>query len=83
MADVPDLMVTPDHAGPVADAVVAWRLCADLPPVQRAAVVLRFWEDRNYVEIADALGCTEATARSHVHRALTKLRTRLAAGDLR
>lgn len=71
----------PDHADAVADAAVAWQLCEDLAPAQRAAVVLRFWEDRSFAEIGEALGCTEATARSHVHRALTKLRTRLVAGE--
>jgi len=30
--------------------------------------------------IADALGCAEATARSHVHRATRQLRSRLAGG---
>lgn len=72
---------TPDHADAVADAAEAAALCDELPPAQRAAVVLRFWHDLGFAEIGDTLGCTEATARSHVHRALTKLRTRLAAGD--
>ena len=68
---------SPDPAQEVADADEAWRLCATLPPDQRAAVVLRFWADLSFAEIAETLGCAEATARSHVHRALTKLRTRL------
>ncbi len=79
----PDLLpgaVTPDHAGAVADAALAWQLCDTLPPAQRAAVVLRFWQDLSFAEIGRTLGCTEATARSHVHRALTRLRTRLVAG---
>lgn len=63
-------------ADEIADADAAWRLCATLPPDQRAAVVLRFWSGHSFAEIADVLGCAEATARSHVHRALTKLRTR-------
>lgn len=72
-----DAAATPDHAGGVADADVAWRLCGTLPPVQRAAVVLRFYDDLDYPAIAVILGCAEATARSHVHRALTRLRTTL------
>lgn len=63
-----------------ADAEAAWRLCAELPPAQRTAVVLRFYEDFSYAEIAGVLGCAEATARSHVHRALTALRGRLTTG---
>lgn len=62
------------------DAEAAWRLCAELGPQQRAAVVLRFYEDLSYSEIASVLGCAEATARSHVHRALTTLRQRLSPG---
>lgn len=59
----------------VADSV--WRACLRLPRQQRAAVVLRYYEDREYAEIALFLGCSEATARSHVHRALQALQTDL------
>lgn len=69
--------VVPDAADAVADADQALRLCGELPPLQRAAVVLRFYEDRSFAEIAVILGCPEATARSHVHRALKSLRGRL------
>ena len=57
------------------DAV--WRVCADLPPQQRAAVVLRFYEDLEYAEIARVLDVAEATVRSHVHRGLAALRREL------
>lgn len=60
-----------------ADADHAWALCAELPPRQRAAVVLRFYEDLAFAEIGALLGCPESTARSHVHRALATLRGRL------
>ena len=71
----------PDHAGWVTDAEVAWNLCETLPPLQRAAVVLRFYDDLDFSAIAGILGCPEATARSHVHRALTRLRTTLIEGS--
>ena len=77
---VADLDWVPDAGGtddPVADAVMArqaWRLCAELPGTQRAAVVLRFYEGLSFAEIADILGCRETTARSHVHRAISALR---------
>lgn len=74
----PRAPVVEDPAQHVADADAALRLCAELPPTQRAAVVLRFYEDRTFAEIGEILGCPEATARSHVHRALASLRTRLA-----
>jgi RNA polymerase sigma factor (sigma-70 family) len=48
-----------------------------LPAQQRAAVVLRYYEDLEYAEIAAVLGIAEPTARSHVHRALTALRGEL------
>lgn len=67
----------PDPAPAVTDADHAWRLCAELPPQQRAAVVLRFYEDLPFAEIAAVLDCPESTARSHVHRAVAALRARL------
>lgn len=67
----------PDAAGALVDADEAWRLCAELPPQQRAAVVLRFYEDLTFAQIALVLDCAESTARSHVHRAIAALRVRL------
>lgn len=85
VTDAPENWVRdPDRRGlddAVVDAALAWDLCGELPPVQRAAVVLRFYDDLSFAEIAGVLDCPEATARSHVHRALTKLRTRLIGDD--
>ena len=39
-----------------------------LSPHQRAAVSLHYLEDRSTPEIADFLGCSESTARVHLHR---------------
>lgn len=50
------------------------RALGTLSPRQRAAVVLRFYEDRPDEEIAEILGCERATVRSLVARALPKLR---------
>lgn len=63
-----------DVAETVARDDAVWRVCRDLPPQQRAAVVLRFYEDLDYPEIARVLDVTEATVRSHVHRGLNALR---------
>ena len=68
---------TPDPALHHGDADLAWRLCAGLPRSQRAAVVLRFYEDLSYAEIGDLLGCRESTARAYVNRALERLRLAL------
>lgn len=66
-----------DPTAVVDDSDAVWRVCATLPRQQRAAVVLRFYEDLEYAEIAALLGCSETTVRSHVHRALTALRAAL------
>jgi RNA polymerase sigma factor (sigma-70 family) len=44
-----------------------------LPGSQRAAVVLFYLEDRPASEIAHILGCSEATARVHLHRGRKRL----------
>ncbi|GAB7004017.1 SigE family RNA polymerase sigma factor [Nocardioides sp. AN3] len=66
-----------DPAEQVTTSQAVRRVCAGLPPRQRVAVALRFYEDRDYAEIAAVLGCSEATARSYVHRALQVLRREL------
>ena len=77
VADPAPLRAEADGGMAAVDAAYAWQLCAELPPDQRAAVVLRFHEDWSYARIAEVLACPEATARSHVHRALVALRARL------
>ena len=56
-----------------------WRLAlaealAQLPPKQRAVVVLRFYEDRSEADTAELLGCSVGTVKSQAHAALKKLR---------
>jgi RNA polymerase sigma factor (sigma-70 family) len=68
--------VVEDPSRAVDDADEVWRLCGDLSPAQRTAVVLRFYADLSFAEIGRAMGCREATARSHVHRATALLRSR-------
>jgi RNA polymerase sigma-70 factor (sigma-E family) len=48
---------------------------AVLPRKQRAALVLRYYEDCSFAEIATVLNCTETTVRSQISRALKTLRT--------
>lgn len=67
------------YAGLVADDVapetpIVLDALAKLPYRQRAALVLKYWEDRPDDEIAAALGCRPATVRSLVHRGLAALR---------
>lgn len=70
-----------DHAAATDDAAVARRVLRGLPPRQRAAVVLRYYDDLGFARIADILGCSESTARSYVHRALGHLHQQLGGGD--
>jgi RNA polymerase sigma factor (sigma-70 family) len=44
-----------------------------LPSMQRAAVVLFYFEDRPAAELADILGCSDATVRVHLYRARKRL----------
>lgn len=48
-----------------------------LSPLDRAVVVLRYWDDHTVAETAAALGLTEVTVRTRCHRALARLRPHL------
>ncbi|HEY3078934.1 MAG TPA: RNA polymerase sigma factor [Chloroflexota bacterium] len=63
-----------DDARELARAVL--RFVAELPPKQRAALVLRRVEGREYGEVADVLGCSEESARANAYQALKKVRQR-------
>lgn len=73
-ADIPDQR---DSIGILAERDELWRLVTCLPKRERAALVLRFYEDLDDVEIAEIMGCSIGTVRSHVSRAVAKLRTEL------
>ena len=71
--DLPDRAVVPAAAGDVALASVL----ADLPPRERAAVVIRYFYDRTVADTAEELGCAPPTVRSQTARALRTMRNRL------
>jgi len=52
----------------------------DLPVRQRAALVLRYFQDLSVEQTAGVLGCSTGTVKSQTHHALSKLRAAL--GDL-
>jgi RNA polymerase sigma-70 factor (sigma-E family) len=52
-----------------------WRRLQGLPSRQRAALVLRFYEDLTEADTAEILHCKVGTVKSLVHRALKTLRT--------
>ncbi|MDT0318108.1 SigE family RNA polymerase sigma factor [Streptomyces millisiae] len=49
----------------------------ELPPKDRAVLVLRFWEDLSIEQTADAMRTSSSAVRSRSSRALAKLRTML------
>jgi RNA polymerase sigma-70 factor (sigma-E family) len=71
--ELPDLPVA-DHTtrSELHDAL--GRLLGRLPERQRAAVVLRYYEDLSETEIAETLGVSVGTVKSTVSRAMAKLR---------
>jgi RNA polymerase sigma-70 factor (sigma-E family) len=74
VADLVDSAARGDHAAAHAARNEMWSLLATLPRQQRAAVVLRFYEDLDDQAIGHALGCGSATVRKHVQLALAKLK---------
>jgi RNA polymerase sigma-70 factor (sigma-E family) len=56
---------------------LVWEQVRSLPPKQRAALVLRFYEDLTEAATAEILGCSVGTVKSQVSAALDKLRTQV------
>jgi RNA polymerase sigma-70 factor (sigma-E family) len=54
-----------------------WLACQALPEVQRTAVVLRYYEQLEYAEIAALTGVREGSVRSRVSRGIAALRAEL------
>ncbi|ONI80202.1 RNA polymerase subunit sigma-24 [Saccharothrix sp. ALI-22-I] len=71
LPDLPDVEVEPGHG------VDVQRALATLPPGQRAAVVLRYWEDQSVTQTAKLLKCSEGTVKSQCARGLAALRREL------
>lgn len=65
-----------DHGGfeRVSDAQLLTRALGRLTPRQRAAIVLRYYEDLSEAETAEIMGCSVGTVKSQVHRGIARLR---------
>ncbi|GAA0931078.1 SigE family RNA polymerase sigma factor [Virgisporangium aurantiacum] len=74
VADTGDPAGRSDLEAEVADRDVLWAYVRRLPAKQRAAVVLRYYEDLDDATIAELLNCSAVTVRTQVKRALDALR---------
>lgn len=61
------------------DRMALWPHVEQLPPRQRAVIVLRYYEDLSEQEIADVLDCSTGTVKSSAHHALKTLRAAIEA----
>ena len=74
-APVTDPALGPDdRAAATSEAGELRRRIDKLPPLQRAVVVMRAYDELPYREIATILGPTENSARVSFHHAITRLR---------
>ena len=83
----PEVFTTVDAGRPDDTDAVALRQAlvaalAQLPPRQRAVLVLRYWEQLSEAEAAEVLGCSVGTVKSTASRGLARLRELTTGQDL-
>ena len=74
---LPDLGGDADQSDRLATHDVLWQQVRGLPPRQRTALVLRYYEDLSEAETAELMGCSTGTVKSQLSAALCKLRERV------
>jgi RNA polymerase sigma-70 factor (sigma-E family) len=72
----------PDATGALDLRDALSRALAQLPPKQRAVLVLRYWEQLSEAEAAEFLGCPVGTVKSAASRGLARLRELTATWDI-
>jgi RNA polymerase sigma factor (sigma-70 family) len=73
--ETPDHRFTPDPD--TAGSMMLRSALAELPPRQRAVLVLRFYSDLSVEQTAQALGCSTGTVKSQTSKAIATLRRAL------
>jgi RNA polymerase sigma-70 factor (sigma-E family) len=76
-AQLPEGMSGDDIADRQAVGALVRQALAGLPRQQRAVLVLRYCEDLPEAEVAEILGCSVGTVKTHAHRGMAALRERL------
>ena len=76
----PEGSVAPD-ASTASDRAVR-RALSQLPDNQREVLVLRWYSDLSYPEIAEMLGATHSAIKVRAHRAMQKLKELLGGDDV-
>lgn len=66
-----------EHADQVVQREWVWNALQALPARQRAAIVLRYYEDLTESQTAAAMGCAVGTVKSQVSSGIAKLRQQL------
>lgn len=64
----------PDHGPSLIKELKVQKMLHELPEKQRVVVLLKFYEDMTYQEIADILCCPLGTVKSRMHEGIGKLR---------
>jgi len=77
-SEMPSVDLGADMAAPMTpDRLELFEALRTLDPVDRAVVVLRYWEDRTVADTAGAVGLSEGAVRTRASRALARLRAEL------
>ncbi|MFI9558233.1 SigE family RNA polymerase sigma factor [Nonomuraea endophytica] len=69
-----DVPVAVDSMAQADDRSILLRALGQLPPRQREAVVLRYWEDLTETQTAAAMGCSIGAVKSNAAKGIAKLR---------
>lgn len=81
-AELPSVDLGLDRPAPeAADRMELFEAQRTLPALDRAVVVLRYWNDRTVAETAIEVGLSESAVRTRASRALGRLRVELSASE--